>query len=225
MTLSVITPINGHEILPNSVPPPVGIVARALSSAQTGPGLLVLSHARQCLFSNAEALRLMRELRRLESPRRRRASIPSAVLRCCRDLEGMLQRHPSPRSWRRVQLIRVLGGEEALVLTRFHAIPTGHDPARISLIVGLLEPLSVPLPGKEEPAGPAFDFSEREQACVAHLVQGMTDKEIASHMGISEYTVKDHLKHIRQKTGAINRAGIITRVLGRLRLRRNGTAP
>jgi DNA-binding CsgD family transcriptional regulator len=69
-----------------------------------------------------------------------------------------------------------------------------------------------------------FRFTEREQACVTHLIQGMTDKEIARHLGLSEYTVKDHFKQVRKKTDATNRSGIIARVLGRAQAPRNGVS-
>jgi DNA-binding CsgD family transcriptional regulator len=220
MAIPFITPLIGQD---NGTLPPATALANVLSSAQAGPGLLVMSQTRQCLFRNAEAARLMRELRQRELHRRPYGDIPRAVLRCCRDLEHTLDRHPNPRSWGRVQLVRVLGGEGNIVLTRFQAIPTPGEPARISFIVGLLEPLSLSPQAAKTPSRPAFPFSEREQACVTHLIQGMTDKEIARHMGISEYTVKDHFKKIRQKTGAPNRAGIITRVLGRTRAQRNGS--
>ena len=111
-----------------------------------------------------------------------------------------------------------------MVLSRFQAIPAASIRARIALIVGLLEPLSLTSQSGRRPATPDFQFSDREQACVTHLIQGMTDKEIARQIGISEYTVKDHLKHVREKTGAANRAGIIARVLGRARAHRNGAA-
>lgn len=222
MTIPAVDQMIGQEILKSGTLPPAMILANVLGAAHTGPGLLVFSQTRQCLFSNSQATRLLRDLRQLEPRRRLCGELPHAVLRCCRDLEDALERHPNPKSWGRVQLVRVLGGEGNMVLTRFQAIPSSQEPARISLIVGLLEPLSRPTPDPGPSAAPDFQFSGREQACVTHLIQGMTDKEIARQMGISEYTVKDHLKHIRQKTGAINRAGIIARVLGRSQSHRNG---
>jgi len=215
MTMPLMTSIIEPDMLKYGALPPATMLANALGSAQTGPGLVVLSQARQCLFSNSQAARLMRDLRQLEPRRRTFGVIPRAVIQCCRDLEGTLDRHPNPRSWGRVQLIRVLGGEGNMVLTRFQAIPATNERARISLIVGLLEPFSLVTSMPETTRMDRYQFSEREQACVTHLIQGMTDKEIARQMGISEYTVKDHLKHVREKIGAINRAGIITRVLGR----------
>jgi DNA-binding NarL/FixJ family response regulator len=60
----------------------------------------------------------------------------------------------------------------------------------------------------------AFALTPRE-ACVAELLlSGLSNKEIAAQCRISELTVKDHLKHIYQKTGAHQRTALLARVLG-----------
>jgi DNA-binding NarL/FixJ family response regulator len=52
---------------------------------------------------------------------------------------------------------------------------------------------------------------------VAELVLGgLSNKEIAARCRISELTVKDHLKHIYQKTGAHQRTALLARLLGTL---------
>lgn len=62
----------------------------------------------------------------------------------------------------------------------------------------------------------AYALTPRE-ACVADLVlRGLSNKEIAAHCRISEFTVKDHLKHIYQKTGAHQRTALLARLLGTL---------
>ena len=198
------------------------MLATVLGSADTGPGLALFSPSRQLLFSNLQATRLMRELRQLEPCRRMFDGIPQAISCCCEDLAESLYRHPNPRSWGRIQLIRVLGGEGNMILARFHAVPAATESAQISMIVGLLEPISVGQRSAETITPATFRFTEREQACVTHLIQGMTDKEIARHLGLSEYTVKDHFKHVRKKTDTTNRSGIIARVLGRAQAPRNG---
>ena len=202
--------------LPQATARPAARLARARELAESGPGLLVFWPTHQCLFRNPQATRLMQDLRPLDPRRRTLDEIPHAVSRCCQELEETLHRHPNPTSWGRVQLVRRLGGEGNMILARFHAIPAATEPGQIALIVGLLEPCAVaPHPVGPRPPAPVR-FTEREQACVTHLIQGMTDKEIAQQLGLSEYTVKDHFKHVRKKTGATNRAGIIARVLGRV---------
>lgn len=103
-----------------------------------------------------------------------------------------------------------------MVLIRLQAIPATAQQAQGYLTLGLLEPYAsreIPLPS---PIPSEVQLTMREQACITYLAQGMTNKEIAHEIGISAYTVKDHLKRVMEKTGAPNRAGIIARVLGRV---------
>ncbi|MEO6323595.1 MAG: LuxR C-terminal-related transcriptional regulator, partial [Thermoanaerobaculia bacterium] len=51
--------------------------------------------------------------------------------------------------------------------------------------------------------------SDRESDVVACVLQGMRNAEIGAQLFISEYTVKDHLKHVFQKLGVESRAGLI----------------
>jgi DNA-binding NarL/FixJ family response regulator len=55
------------------------------------------------------------------------------------------------------------------------------------------------------PAAAAAALSDREREVLGLVAEGLMDKQIASRFGISENTVKNHLKNIRQKLGALNR--------------------
>jgi DNA-binding CsgD family transcriptional regulator len=48
-------------------------------------------------------------------------------------------------------------------------------------------------------------LSPQQYACVALVARGMTASEIASELGLAQNTVKAHLQHARDKTGARNR--------------------
>lgn len=177
-----------------------------------GPGIVVLNQNQDCIFSNPTADRFLDELRQGDA----RAIVPQAVTRCCQDLHVMLKRHASAKTWGRVQLTRVLGEEGRMVLIRLQAIPATAQHIQGYLTLGLLEPYAsreIPLPG---PIPSDVKLTMREQACIMHLAQGVTNKEIAQEIGISAHTMKDHLKRVMEKTGAATRAGIIARVLGRV---------
>lgn len=61
-------------------------------------------------------------------------------------------------------------------------------------IAGLLtHALSTPQPADET------DLTEREQEILANLAQGRSNKEIARLLGISDATVKVHIKHLLRK--------------------------
>jgi NarL family two-component system response regulator LiaR len=53
--------------------------------------------------------------------------------------------------------------------------------------------------------GHAFGFTLRESEVAALLVQGLSNREIAVALAISEHTVKSHLKAIFQKTAVTSR--------------------
>jgi len=48
---------------------------------------------------------------------------------------------------------------------------------------------------------------------VALLLQGLGNKEMAEHMGISEHTVKAFLRTVTIKMGVSSRSGIVTEIL------------
>lgn len=53
---------------------------------------------------------------------------------------------------------------------------------------------------------PAFLPTRRELDCLACLVRGLSDKEIARALALSEVTVRFHVGNLRRKTGARSRA-------------------
>ena len=50
-----------------------------------------------------------------------------------------------------------------------------------------------------------FGLTRRQQQLIPLIAQGMTNKEIASHLKISEYTVKCHIHGIMRRVGARDR--------------------
>jgi DNA-binding NarL/FixJ family response regulator len=69
-------------------------------------------------------------------------------------------------------------------------------------------------PGKAAaPADPFAELSDREQEVLRHLGDGLTDKEIATRLGISPRTVETHVGSILHKLGVRNRAQAARRYL------------
>jgi DNA-binding NarL/FixJ family response regulator len=54
-------------------------------------------------------------------------------------------------------------------------------------------------------------LSKREQQLVPLIAAGLTNKEIATHLGLSEQTVKNHLHRMLRKAGARDRLAIVER--------------
>ena len=62
-------------------------------------------------------------------------------------------------------------------------------------------------------ADPLAELSDREQQVLRHLVEGLTDREIADRLGISPRTVETHVGSILHKLGVRNRAQAARRYL------------
>ena len=55
----------------------------------------------------------------------------------------------------------------------------------------------------------------RQQQVVQHLLEGLSNKEIAHRLGITESTVKVHVRSIMSRAGVMSRTQLVLNVLGR----------
>jgi DNA-binding NarL/FixJ family response regulator len=58
-----------------------------------------------------------------------------------------------------------------------------------------------------------FRLTDREIMVVQNLLKGWTNKEIANELGVTEQTIKEHIKHIMAKTKTTTRTGILVQVI------------
>jgi DNA-binding NarL/FixJ family response regulator len=80
-------------------------------------------------------------------------------------------------------------------------------PARLSLTLFayVARQASVPSPKLRAMHG----LTRREQQLLPLIAQGLTNKEIASYLGLSEQTVKNHVHRILQKSGSEDRLSAV----------------
>jgi DNA-binding CsgD family transcriptional regulator/transcriptional regulator with GAF, ATPase, and Fis domain len=64
---------------------------------------------------------------------------------------------------------------------------------------------AAPKPAAEEPNPMLQKLTQREQEVLGFIVQGLTNKEIATQLYLSPDTVKNHVVHIMEKLGAQDR--------------------
>ncbi|MFZ5786927.1 MAG: helix-turn-helix transcriptional regulator, partial [Acidobacteriota bacterium] len=76
----------------------------------------------------------------------------------------------------------------------------------------LLVPTQLPCAEELRRRFQAQRLSPREGEALALLLQGKKAAEIASRLGITEYTVKDHLKHAYAKLGINSRSQLLARL-------------
>lgn len=75
-------------------------------------------------------------------------------------------------------------------------------------LIGSLTNIIQGKPGKQdvlEPATPLSELTPREQEILSHIAEGESNKVIAKHLGISDGTVKLHVKAILRKLGVHSR--------------------
>ena len=58
----------------------------------------------------------------------------------------------------------------------------------------------------ERPPSPLDGLSPRDREILAHVVEGLTNKEIGRRLGLQEVTIKAHLRSLYRRIGATNRA-------------------
>ncbi len=172
-----------------------------LVQARSSPGVLILGMDNRVLYSNREALNLLEdsngvltEVRRLCE--RVKASAADGGPGAASSLNCALLWRPegSPYSLRAF----LLGG-------------TSEDRLATHIMV-LVENVTERHGINLKKAQAKFCLSDREMEVVAQLAQGLSNKEIACKLFISEHTVKDHLKNISRKMEATSRSEIIARL-------------
>ena len=57
-----------------------------------------------------------------------------------------------------------------------------------------------------------FHLTARQHEVIRYLARGQTNKEIANALKVTEQTVKEHIKHIMDKTRSTTRTGILARI-------------
>ncbi|WP_241757933.1 helix-turn-helix domain-containing protein [Myxococcus landrumensis] len=107
----------------------------------------------------------------------------------------------------------VAGPSAELILDgrRYHLVPVPSDGEVPSTV-----PASIPAPPKELPASFAGSglLTARELQVVALVAAGRVNKEIATELSISSWTVSAHLRRIFAKLGVDTRAAMVSRCFG-----------
>lgn len=87
---------------------------------------------------------------------------------------------------------------------------SGLGNAGYSLVV--LTPMRLPDPDQIRRRFADGQISRREAEVLAFVLRGQKAGEIATNLGITEYTVKDHLKHAYAKLGISSRGQLLARL-------------
>jgi DNA-binding CsgD family transcriptional regulator len=133
--------------------------------------------------------------------------LPAAVTDICTEIHTLLKAQLGSKDWEQLEVRRLVGDPKRPILLRGFGLP-GPD-SRVLIVMEAM--------GRRERVAQQiqerFQLTNREQSVVQNLAKGFTNKEIASALGITEPTVKAHIKHIMEKTKCSTRTAIVAQVL------------
>ncbi|WP_447979431.1 response regulator transcription factor [Candidatus Nitrospira bockiana] len=175
-----------------------------------GPGILILSTDNKLLHMNRRGWELIKQINEVQAVRAG-GLLPNAVTEICSEIQNLLRAQLGSKDWEQLEVRRLSGDPKRPVLLRGFGLP-GVDPAQHARVLIVME-----LMGRREKVAQQmkerFQLTDREQTVVQNLAKGLTNKEIAAQLGITEPTVKAHIKHIMEKTKCSTRTGIVAQVL------------
>jgi len=191
---------------PHSQPGPSG------HATGSSPGILVFTTALQLLYMNGEARVLCGHVNAQLLGHVADGVVPREVLELCEELVALFATRTGAKDWDQFQLTRAAGGPSCAVQLRGLGLPDPGGLAQSRLLI-LIEETDRPYTATAQRAKDRFRLTDREQTVVIYLVKGLTNKEIAGRMMVEEQTVKEHLRHIMEKTGTTTRTGLLSKIV------------
>ena len=184
----------------------------AIAEKRVGPGILMLTSSMQLLYRDRRSWELCAQVNKHQSGKAANGVLPPAVADLCVKIMKALQVRPEAKDWEQFQLRRIVGDPKRPILLCGLGLPdtTGSQQSRILI---MMEEIGRRQESATEEAKERFHLTDREMQVVQNLLKGWTNKEIANELGVTEQTVKEHIKHIMEKTQTTTRTGILVQVI------------
>lgn len=167
--------------------------------------------------------------------------LPPALLQICAETFKHLRGRSASKDWEQFEVKKIIGAPHHPILVRGFGVPDSRSSQHSRIIIILedigrrkeeseeLREIGSSMEGSSQQtddqitlSGPKrslrdrlmelFQLTDREQEVVQCLMKGWVNKEIASTLGIALPTVKEHIRHIMDKTKANTRTGILMRI-------------
>ncbi|MFO0773239.1 MAG: LuxR C-terminal-related transcriptional regulator [Nitrospiraceae bacterium] len=188
----------------------------SITEQRAGPGIVVLSSSLQLLHMNRQASELCKKINhaehaQVESPKQAHGVLPTAVTELSSEIIKALTVRTEAKDWEQFEVKRLAGSQEQPILLRGFGLPDRNGLNNARLVI-TMEEVGRRQQFSAEQAKERFQLTNREQSVVEHLAKGWTNKEIANALGITEQTVKEHIKHIMRKTNSTTRTGILAQI-------------
>ncbi len=180
-------------------------------------GLVLLSSTLQVVYLNPEARVLLQEFALRPMPS---TDLPAAIRSFCQEVMQKLPTSPESTAWEGLRHSRLTSSRYSV---RYSSGDIGvpapsHDgDGQLLLLIEPAQTTSHALAPHSPTTTPIY-LTPREQSVTRYLLEGLTNKEIANKLSISEHTVKDHLKRLMKKTRVTTRTAVVSRLLSDRRL-------
>jgi DNA-binding CsgD family transcriptional regulator len=181
-----------------------------IAGKRVGPGILILTPSMQLLYKDHRAWDLCAEINKADG--RSTDGLPLSIVDLCGEVSKLLQIWTDVKDWEQIRIKRVIGSPNRPVLLSGLGLPDRHGLQQSRILI-TMEEMGRPQGAVIEQVKEIFRLTDREVTVVQNLLKGWTNKEIAKELGVTEQTVKEHIKHIMTKTRTSTRTGILVQVL------------
>lgn len=178
---------------------------------RSGAGFLMLSSSMQVLHWDRGASEICRQIISPPTGDTTTSTLPVCVTGLANEIVKLMEVRSEPKDWEQFQLRRLIkNGPDSVLLTGIGLPRLGG--VKDSRVLIILERIRLRHKFSIERAKEHFHLTDRETEVIEHLMKGWTNKEIANEIAISEQTVKEHIKHIMDKTQTSTRTGILVQI-------------
>lgn len=167
-------------------------------------GVMLLDANYQLLFDNSKARRFYEVVREEHGSSRESgcSSVPDIILQDCSNLRKLWDQHASLQGASNRIISTSNNNRYYLQYFPIDSVIKGKQLSRFIIFLNELhtdEQQTGEVPTKQE------KLTQREDAILQFVAEGLSNKQIAEKLYISPYTVQNHLKNIFRKTGISNR--------------------
>lgn len=175
------------------------------------PGVVTLTLSLQPVHMNSRAIQLFKELGTRWKPTSS-GPMPSVLRSVAESMLASINGCSSVEEWGELYLSQYVALPPLSFYLQAFVLPDAvqWEQSRIMMVI---EEKTVGKAASVVPSENRFQLTEREIEVLMHLAKGLTNKEIGARLGISEQTVKEHLKHIMEKTHCTTRTGVLMQLL------------
>ena len=185
-------------------------MTESIVEKRAGPGILILSTSNQLLYKDRRAWEMCADINR-SAGKSANGVLPTTIVELCGEINKLLQVWTDAKDWEQIRINRVIGSPDRPLLLSGLGLPDRHGLQSRILIT--MEEIGRRQGAILDQVKDLFRLTDREVTVVQNLLKGWTNKEIANELGVTEQTVKEHIKHIMAKTKTTTRTGILVQVL------------